>query len=114
LINNVKKTSGYARINIKDSKGNNKTSGSFVTGDVVVIGNSKEEESFGIVIYGDVNGDGKIDKDDCLGILRHLKGYGDLKSYYAMAADNNKDGKIDKDDCLGILRHLKGYTNLNK
>ena len=98
----------------KDSKGNNKTSGSFVTGDVVVIGNSKEEESFGIVIYGDVNGDGKIDKDDCLGILRHLKGYGDLKSYYAMAADNNKDGKIDKDDCLGILRHLKGYTNLNK
>lgn len=114
LINNVKKTSEYARINIKDSKGNNKTSGSFVTGDVVVIGNSKEEESFGIVIYGDVNGDGKIDKDDCLGILRHLKGYGDLKSYYAMAADNNKDGKIDKDDCLGILRHLKGYTNLNK
>ena len=78
LINNVKKTSGYARINIKDSKGNNKTSGSFVTGDVVVIGNSKEEESFGIVIYGDVNGDGKIDKDDCLGILRHLKGYTNL------------------------------------
>ncbi len=78
LINNVKKTSRYARINIKDSKGNNKTSGSFVTGDVVVIGNSKEEKSFGIVIYGDVNGDGKIDKDDCLGILRHLKGYTNL------------------------------------
>ena len=63
-----------ARINIKDSKGNNKTSGSFVTGDVVVIGNSKEEESFGIVIYGDVNGDGKIDKDDsfeyfCLNLM---------------------------------------------
>ena len=78
LIDNIKKVSNYASVNIKDNKGNNKTSGTFVTGDVVVIGNGKEEESFGIVIYGDVNGDGKIDKDDCLGILRHLKGYTNL------------------------------------
>ena len=67
-----------------------------------------------IVIYGDSNGDGKIDKDDCLTILRELKGYANLSGAYKEAADANKDGKIDKDDCLAILRHLKGYTNLNK
>ena len=114
LIDNIKNTSSYARVSIKSSNGNSKSSGTFVTGDVVTIGNGKEEEGFGIVIYGDVNGDGLIDKDDCLAILRHLKGYSNLKSYYGTAADSNRDGKIDKDDCLAILRHLKGYTNLNK
>ncbi len=67
-----------------------------------------------IVIYGDINGDGKIDRDDCLAILRQLNGYTTLQSAYKTAADANKDGKIDRDDCLAILRHLNGYTNLNK
>lgn len=114
LINNITKVSDKATINIKDNKGNNKSSGVFTSGDKVIIGNSKEEKEMTIVIYGDSNGDGKIDKDDCLTILRELKGYANLSGAYKEAADANKDGKIDKDDCLAILRHLKGYTNLNK
>ena len=114
LINNITKVSDKATINIKDNKGNNKSSGVFTSGDKVIIGNSKEEKEMTIVIYGDSNGDGKIDKDDCLTILRELKGYANLSGAYKGAADANKDGKIDKDDCLAILRHLKGYTNLNK
>ena len=65
-------------------------------------------------MYGDVNGDGKINKDDCLTILRQLKGYTKLDGAFKEAGDANKSGKIDKDDCLAILRQLKGYTNLNK
>lgn len=114
LITNITKVSEKATINIKDNKGNNKTNKTFVTGDKVIIGNGKEEKEMTIIIYGDANGDGKIDKDDCLTILRELKGYANLKDSYKVAADANKDGKIDKDDCLAILRHLKGYTNLNK
>ena len=114
LINNVEASSEYANINIKDKQGNSKRNGTFVTGDKVTIGNGKEEKTMNIVIYGDINGDGKIDRDDCLAILRQLNGYTTLQSAYKTAADANKDGKIDRDDCLAILRHLNGYTNLNK
>ena len=113
LINNVEKTSEYASITIKDSQGNAKNSGTFKTGDMVTISNSKENKTFSIVIYGDINGDGKIDKDDCLAILREINGYTKLENAYKISADANRDGKIDKDDCLAILRHLNGYTNLN-
>ena len=113
LINNVEKTSEYASITIKDSQGNAKNSGTFKTGDIVTISNSKENKTFSIVIYGDINGDGKIDKDDCLAILREINGYTKLENAYKISADANRDSKIDKDDCLAILRHLNGYTNLN-
>ena len=114
LINNVNKVSAYASATIKDKDGNSKTSGVFKTGDKVTISNSKDEITLTILMYGDINGDGKIDKDDCLAILRHLNGYTTLSDVYKVAADPNKDGKIDKDDCLAILRHLNGYTDLNK
>lgn len=114
LINNVKKTSGYARINIKDSKGNNKTSGSFVTGDVVVIGNGKEEKSFSIVIYGDVNGDGVINKLDAANILSHYYGYISLTGVYKVAADVNKNGEINKLDAASILSHYYGYVRISQ
>ena len=114
LINNVSKVSAYASATIKDKDGNSKTSGVFKTGDKVTISNSKDEITLTILMYGDINGDGRIDKDDCLAILRHLNGYTTLSDVYKVAADPNKDGKIDKDDCLAILRHLNGYTDLNK
>ena len=114
LINNITSAYDYATVVVKDKNGNNKSNTIFATGDQVIIGNSKEEKIMHIVIYGDINSDGKIDKDDCLAILRYLKGYANLDSYYKISADGNKDGKIDKDDCLAILRHMKGYTNLNK
>ena len=114
LITNVTKVNAYASATIKDKDGNSKTSGVFKTGDKVIISNSKDETTLTILMYGDINGDGKIDKDDCLAILRHLNGYTTLSDVYKVAADPNKDGKIDKDDCLAILRHLNGYTDLNK
>ena len=34
-----------------------------------------EEKNYEVLIYGDVNGDGVIDKLDYLAILRHYYGY---------------------------------------
>lgn len=114
LIDNIKKVSSYARVNIKNSKGNNKTSGSFVTGDVVVIGNGKEEKSFSIVIYGDVNGDGVINKLDAANILSHYYGYISLTGVYKVAADVNKNGEINKLDAASILSHYYGYVRISQ
>lgn len=113
IIDNVKEVSPYASASVKD-KNNNSKSGPFKTGDKVTISNTKETRNFTVVIYGDINGDGKIDKDDCLAILRQLNGYTKLTGAYQEAADPNHDGKINKDDCLAILRQLNGYADIKQ
>ena len=113
IVNNVKEISQYASASIKD-KNNNPKSGPFKTGDKVTISNGSETRNFTVVIYGDINGDGKIDKDDCLAILRQLNGYTKLNGAYQEAADANHDGKINKDDCLAILRQLNGYADIKQ
>ena len=65
-----------------------------------------------IVIYGDVNGDGVIDKLDYLAILRHYYGYKKYDGVYKEAADVNKDGVVDKLDYLAVLRDYYGYKKI--
>ena len=110
LINNIKKISDTLSISIKDSNGNN--SSIFKTGDKVNIKSSLEEKNYEVLIYGDVNGDGVIDKLDYLAILRHYYGYKKYDGVYKEAADVNKDGTIDKLDYLAVLRDYYGYKKI--
>ena len=110
LINNIKKISDTLSISIKDSNGNN--SSIFKTGDKVNIKSSLEENNYEVLIYGDVNGDGVIDKLDYLAILRHYYGYKKYDGVYKEAADVNKDGTIDKLDYLAVLRDYYGYKKI--
>ena len=114
LIGNVVSYNKYTSITIKSSNGVNKTNESFKTGDLITITGNDGTKTYKALIYGDINGDGVINKDDCLSVLRQINGYARLSDVYAKAADANKDGKIDKDDCLAILRQLNGYANLNQ
>ena len=110
LINNIKKISDTLSISIKDSNGNN--SSIFKTGDKVNIKSSLEEKNYEVLKYGDVNGDGVIDKLDYLAILRHYYGYKKYDGVYKEAADVNKDGTIDKLDYLAVLRDYYGYKKI--
>ena len=114
LIDNVSNVNSYASATIKDKDGNNKTSGIFKTGDTVTISNSKEEITLTILIYGDITGDGIIDKLDYLAVLRHYYGYISLEGVYKEAADAKKDGTIDKLDYLAILRDYYGYASIEQ
>ncbi|MBQ6495390.1 MAG: SH3 domain-containing protein [Bacilli bacterium] len=114
LISNVISYNKYVTITIKSANNNVKTEGIFKTGDTITITGSDGTKTYTAVIYGDINGDGQINKDDCLTILRQINGYTKLNGAYSTSADANKDGKIDKDDCLAILRQINGYTDLNK
>ena len=96
----------------KDSKAKN--SGIIASGDKITIKTSKEEKSYTIVIYGDVNGDGVIDKLDASTILRKYYGYTKLNDNESKFADINKDGNIDKLDALAILRDLYGYSKITQ
>lgn len=53
---------------------------------------------------GDVNGDGKINADDAVLVLRYAVELTELNETQKLAADVSKDGRINADDAVLILR----------
>lgn len=113
LVNNIKKTSDTITVTIKD-KDNKVKTGSFKTGDKITITSGTVTKDYEILIYGDVNGDGAIDKLDYLAVLRQYYGYKNYNGVYKAAADANHDGKIDKLDYLAVLRQYYGYAKISQ
>ncbi len=71
---------------------------------VVVEGGSAPE-----ILYGDVNGDGKVDFRDVLAMIRYYNGNGEaILSENLNAADVNADGKVDFRDALEMIRFYNG------
>ena len=68
-------------------------------------------DTYMVVIYGDVNGDGDIGDIDFLKILRHIMDYTKLEGLDSVAADINRNGEVDDIDFLRILKHIMGYEN---
>ena len=67
------------------------------------------KSSIDVVIYGDVNGDGKITMSDLLSINRHVIKTIPLKGIYLEAGDVNKKGDgATMSDLLAINRHVIG------
>ena len=56
---------------------------------------------------GDVNGDGVVNSDDAVCILRYLAGY-DATGVRIENGDVNHDGVVNSDDAVRILRNLAG------
>ena len=110
-IKNIDKNITITSYNKEDKV---KNTGVIASGDKITIKTSKEEKSYVIVIYGDVNGDGVIDKLDASTILRKYYGYTKLNDNESKFADINKDGNIDKLDALSILRDLYGYSKITQ
>lgn len=54
-----------------------------------------------IMVSGDVNGDGKVDVSDYIGVANHILGQTQA-GFNEKAADVNEDGKIDVSDYIGI------------
>lgn len=59
-------------------------------------------------LYGDANGDIKINSIDALSVLQHSVGNITLKDKYIIQADVTKDGKINSLDALKILQFVVG------
>lgn len=113
LINNIKNISDSISVVIKNKDGEIKN-GVFATGDKVIISSGKENKTYEIVIYGDVNGDSLIDKLDYLAVLRHYYKYKEYSGVYKIAADVNRDGTVDKLDYLAVLRDYYGYKKIEQ
>ena len=74
-----------------------------------VLENSNLLTEYEIILYGDANGDGKINSVDLLVLQRHILEIEPLKEIYRKATNINKNGnKPTSVDLLIIQRHILG------
>lgn len=81
--------------------------GNVGTGNVVEIYDSSNTltESYEVLIYGDANGDGKVNAQDLLAIQKNNIQIKLLTGIQWTAADVNKDGKVNAQDLLRVQKH---------
>lgn len=114
IINKIKDIDNSILVTLYDKEEKEKKDGIITSGDKINIKLLKEEVNYTILIKGDVNGDGAIDKLDALAILRYYYGYIDFNSLEKKAANINNDKNIDKLDALAVLRDLYGYEKITQ
>lgn len=109
FIKNLAVADGEAKVYTADGK--QKTKGTVATGDIVRLYSGKTLcISYPVVIYGDVNGDGKISSLDLRIIQKHILGVAKLKGYALTAADARKDGAVASLDLRVIQKYILGVT----
>lgn len=99
---------GYT-VKYLDAKGNEKQNADIMkTGDKVsLVYEGKEERVITVAIYGDSNGDGKLNSLDLIRTQRHILKIQMLEAVaYENAADFNKDGKINSLDLIALQRKI--------
>lgn len=90
--------------------------GNIATGNKVQVcdaaGNVKS--TYTVLIYGDVNGDGKINARDLLSIQKNNIKVQALGGAYVTAADVNRDGKVNARDLLAVQKHNIKITSIQQ
>lgn len=84
------------------------------TGDIVTIKSGNDTKTFRIVIYGDVNGDGKVTAQDYVKIKNYIMSSTELSGSYKLAADVNNDGSITAVDYVNIKNYIMGNNSVLK
>ena len=103
LISALQAMSNEAKIEIA---GNGIEKDFLGTGDKITITNNGKTETLTIVIYGDANGDGKINPADLLAVKKKILKIIDFDSLATKAADINKNNEIDPGDLLSIKKSI--------
>jgi len=94
-------------IEIKNVSGNIISENDVVgTGTTVEIKNSNKEtiDTYTIVIYGDIDGNSKVDSMDMYKTIQHILGNNKLQNEVFKAGDTNSDSKIDSMDMYNIIQ----------
>ena len=105
--------SSTAIVKTVDKNGTEKT-GTFVTGDKIIITSGNNTVSHEILIYGDLNGDGAITILDLLMTQKNLLGSLTLTGVYEKSADVDKDGSVTIRDLLIVQKFLLGTYNIEQ
>lgn len=75
--------------------------------------NKANNQTYDLVVMGDVDGNAKVLATDALKVLKTSTGASNLQGVYNKAADTNGDGKILANDALKILKTSTGADNIS-
>lgn len=101
------------KISIMDKNNKVKSASAILfTGDKITVTSGNETKTYTVVIYGDVNGDGKISSLDYVRVKNNIMGTTTLSGAYKLAADANKDGSVKATDYVKIKNHIMGASKI--
>ncbi len=106
IINSIKNAESRAEVTYYNKSRELKTSGIIASGDRIKIKTDREEKEYGIILYGDVSGDGKITSADYIAIKNHIMDVKKLDNIEKTYADANKDGVVSSADYIAIKNHI--------
>ena len=115
--NKLSSVYGRLDITVTDSNGATKTDDQMIgTGDQIKLEVNGQSQIYQIVIYGDANGDGKLDLTDILYLQRHYLKVesGQLVGIYYKATDVDRNGTIDLTDLLQFQRHYLKIASIQQ
>lgn len=106
IIKSITDKESQASVIYTNKDNNEKKSGIVASGDKMKIKTSREEKTYTFVVYGDVNGDGKIAATDYVAIKNHIMDVKKLSEFELMCADVNRDKKVAATDYVAIKNHI--------
>ena len=112
ILNKIK--TNYS-VEIYNSEGNKISGNELVgTGSTIKVLNNKDLiMEYTVIMYGDVNGDGKINSVDLLVLQRHILEKEKISGIFLKAGNIRKNGKNPSSvDLLLIQRHILGLQNI--
>lgn len=113
FVKNISATN--CTLKLLTSSGSENT-GTVATGNkLAVYVDGKQVKTYTVVIYGDINGDGKISVTDMARLYRYMNGKVSLSACYRAAADANRDGKEAKvTDMARLYNYLNGKASIKQ
>lgn len=106
IINAITTKESKATVTAFNSQGKEKSSGIIATGDTINIKTDREEKKYIIILYGDINGDGKITSADYIALKNDIMDVKKLSDLQRISADANKDGKVNSADYITIKNDI--------
>lgn len=77
-------------------------------------GDDTQVNPYEAVIYGDINGDGKISNADIVLLQKHILGITKLSGSSLSAADISKEGEISNKDLVLLQKHILGISEISQ
>ena len=101
-------------VTVKNQDNSLKTSGFIGTNDIISFKNNNEEINYRTVIYGDINGDGKINTLDLLIIQKQILNLRTLSTFEYIAADVSRDKVVNTLDLLKVQKDILDILKLDQ